>query len=78
MKKQGTSYVLIKYQFPKKIAIRARREVPYEFRLVARLVLDELIFNQNKQTLERQINEAIDQNDTKRFYELSKQYSKYL
>ncbi|MGM8214759.1 IDEAL domain-containing protein [Bacillaceae bacterium W0354] len=78
MKKQGTSYVLIKYQFPKRIAIRARREVPYEFRLAARLVLDELIFNKNKQTLEQQINEAIDHNDTKTFHALSKLYAKYL
>ncbi|WP_279402013.1 hypothetical protein [Piscibacillus salipiscarius] len=43
MKKQVTSYVLIKYQFPKRVAIKAKREVPYEIKLAARLVLDELV-----------------------------------
>jgi len=78
MKKQGTSYVLIKYQFPNRVVIRARREVPYEFRLAARLVLDELMYKQNKELLEQQINDALDHNDTETFAKLSKLYAKYL
>ncbi|MFD2639289.1 IDEAL domain-containing protein [Piscibacillus salipiscarius] len=78
MKKQVTSYVLIKYQFPKRVAIKAKREVPYEIKLAARLVLDELVFMWNKNALEEQINTAIDQGDQRAFDELSKKYAKYL
>ncbi|SEP79817.1 IDEAL domain-containing protein [Piscibacillus halophilus] len=78
MKKQVTSYVLIRYQFPKRVAIKAKREVPYEIKLAARLVLDELVFMWNKNALEEQINLAIDQEDYDAFNELSKKYAKYL
>ncbi|RPF50148.1 IDEAL domain-containing protein [Aquisalibacillus elongatus] len=78
MKKQVTSYVLIRYQFPKRVAIKAKREVPYDIKLAARLVLDELVFMWNKNALEEQINIAIDQDDQQTFHELSKRYAKYL
>ncbi|TFB22111.1 IDEAL domain-containing protein [Filobacillus milosensis] len=78
MKKQVTSYVLIRYQFPKRVAIKAKKEVPYEIKLAARLVLDELVFKWNKDALEEQINQAIDQKDYQAFDTLSKKYTKYL
>ncbi|GEL78847.1 IDEAL domain-containing protein [Tenuibacillus multivorans] len=78
MKKQVTSYVLIKYQFPKRVAIKAKREIPYEIKLAARLVLDELVFKWNKNTLEKKINKAIDEEDYQAFDKLSKEYTKYL
>ncbi|GAA0471060.1 IDEAL domain-containing protein [Alkalibacillus silvisoli] len=78
MKNQVTSYVLIRYQFPKTIAIKARREVPYEFKLASRLLLDEMVFNFNKGLLEERINEAIDKQDIEQFKKLSKQYAKYV
>ncbi len=78
MKKQVTSYVLVKYRFPKSIVIKARRDVPYEFKLTSRLILDEIMFKWNKQVLEDKINEAIDQQNIDDFDRLSKQYSKYI
>ncbi|MDV2582498.1 IDEAL domain-containing protein [Alkalibacillus haloalkaliphilus] len=78
MKNQVTSYVLIRYQFPKTIAIKARREIPYEFKLASRLLLDEMVFEFNKHRLEEQINDAIDQQDIEQFNALSKQYAKYV
>ncbi|PKR78254.1 hypothetical protein CEY16_00405 [Halalkalibacillus sediminis] len=78
MKKQVTSYVLIRYHFPKHVKIKAKKDVPYEIRLAARLTLDELVFKLNKSQLEKQINQAIDDHDQHSFAELSKQYAKYV
>ncbi|MET3683536.1 uncharacterized protein YpiB (UPF0302 family) [Alkalibacillus flavidus] len=78
MKKQVTSYVLVKYQFPKDVAVKARRDIPYEVKLASRLFLDELVYTFNKQRLEEQINHALDQGDVETFLGLSQEYGKYV
>ncbi|NIK12675.1 IDEAL domain-containing protein [Alkalibacillus almallahensis] len=78
MKKQVTSYVLVKNQFPSETTFKAYRDIPYEVKLASRLFLDEITYTFNKQRLEEQINDALDTGDVQSFNELSQQYGKYV
>jgi uncharacterized protein YpiB (UPF0302 family) len=59
-------------------SLQAKREIPYEIRLQAQLILDELCFEWNKKMLEKQLNESIDTNNKKEFMRLSQLYKQYL
>ncbi|TFJ93502.1 IDEAL domain-containing protein [Lentibacillus salicampi] len=75
MKKQKTTYQLYCYTGK---AMKAKRDAPFELKLSAQLLLDELCFNWNKQKLESAINEAIDAGDRERFIKLSEEYRHYI
>ncbi|WP_010529844.1 IDEAL domain-containing protein [Lentibacillus jeotgali] len=75
MKKQKLIYQLYRYAGK---PMKAKRDVPFELKLSAQLVLDEMCFTWNKQTLESAINQAIDTGDRERFAQLSKEYRHYI
>lgn len=77
MKKQKTSFRLVKANFVANKPIKAKREVSFSIKLAARLWLDEITYNWNKQRLEEAINSAIDSNDKDSFDVLSVQYQPY-
>ncbi|WP_430787869.1 IDEAL domain-containing protein [Virgibacillus flavescens] len=75
MKKQKTFYRYYRYDGK---PIAAKREISYEFKLVSRLLMDELCFKWNKDKLEDAINRSIDQGDKEKFLELSKAYKHFI
>ncbi|MUV36638.1 hypothetical protein JNUCC1_00441 [Lentibacillus sp. JNUCC-1] len=75
MPKQTAICTYVRYTGP---MIRARREIPYELQVSARLIMDELCFNWNKAYLEEEINKAIDHGDRERFIELGLQYKPFI
>ncbi|ALX48725.1 IDEAL domain-containing protein [Lentibacillus amyloliquefaciens] len=75
MKKQKVVYQLYRYAGG---AIKAKREVPFEMKLSAQLILDELCFSWNKQKLQAAINHSIDTEDKETFVRLSKEYRHYV
>ncbi|SFA81028.1 IDEAL domain-containing protein [Lentibacillus halodurans] len=75
MKKQKVVYQLYRYAGN---AIVAKKDVPFELKLSAQLVLDEICFNWNKWKLESGINHAIDTGDKEKFEQLSEEYRRYI
>ncbi|MFD1361364.1 IDEAL domain-containing protein [Lentibacillus salinarum] len=75
MKKQKMTYQLYRYTGT---AIKATREVPFELKLSAQLLLDEVCFNWNKQRLETAINHAIDTGDREQFKQLCEEYRSFI
>ncbi len=79
MKKQYTSYKLSRLHFSNgHMPMKARKDMKYEIKLAARLILDEAIYQWNKSHLEKRINVAIDTEDIEAFNDLSKQYAEYV
>ncbi|WLV25496.1 IDEAL domain-containing protein [Aciduricibacillus chroicocephali] len=74
MKKQLTSYQLVCYVGE---PLKAIREIPFEMKLTARLILDELCQSWNKARLEGMIDEALISGDRDSFMELSEKYREY-
>ncbi|MFD2042796.1 hypothetical protein ACFSTA_00570 [Ornithinibacillus salinisoli] len=58
--------------------LQARREIPYEIKLTARLLLDEICFNWNKAQLEAKLNSSIEKGNKEAFSELRKAYLDYI
>ncbi|QKY68492.1 IDEAL domain-containing protein [Lentibacillus sp. CBA3610] len=75
MKKQKMVYQLYRYAGA---VIEAKREVPFELKLSAQLMLDEICFSWNKQQLESAINHAIDTGDKEKFGQLCEEYRNYI
>lgn len=75
MKKQKLFYRYYRYDGKK---IQAKREILYEFRLVSRLMLDELCFQWNKEKLEEAINTSIDRGEKEKFQQLSEAYKHFI
>lgn len=75
MKKQMMAYQLYRYAGK---PMKAKRDVPFELKLTAKMVLDELCFEWNKQKLVSAINDAIDTDDKERFIQLSEEYRHYI
>ncbi|HLR62103.1 MAG TPA: IDEAL domain-containing protein [Lentibacillus sp.] len=75
MNQQKMTYQLYRYAGK---AMKAKRDVPFELKLSAQLVLDEMCFSWNKQKLESAINHAIDTGDREKFVQLSKEYRHYI
>ena len=79
MKKQFSSYKLSRLHFSNGHLPRmARKDMNYEIKLAARLILDEAIYQWNKEYLEKRIDAAIDSQNEEEFYRLSKQYAVYV
>lgn len=75
MKKEKVSLHFFRYSGK---PVQAKKEIPYEIRLQARLNLDVICFEYNRAKLEEAINSALETNDIKAFEELSAQYKQYL
>lgn len=75
MKKQKVSYRFFRYEGPR---LQAKKEIPFEMKLVARLMLDEMCFNWNKKQLEEKINDSLDEGNQALFLELSRKYKRYI
>jgi len=76
MKKQKVIYHLNR-QYGKR-EMKARKEIPFDFKLNARLLLDELCFTWNKNALEAEINRSIDNKQVEAFFNLSYEYRQYI
>ncbi|TCT23629.1 hypothetical protein EDD68_10639 [Melghiribacillus thermohalophilus] len=77
MKKQKTYYQLVRYDHKGNGPFKARKEIPFEIKLAARLFLDELTFNWNKSYLEDKINHAIDEENLDDFKKYGEYYAPY-
>ncbi|SHG21253.1 IDEAL domain-containing protein [Ornithinibacillus halophilus] len=75
MKKEKVVYRYFPYSGK---VLQARREIPFEMRLTAQMVLDELCFNWNKKQLEAELNSSIDKGNKEKFKELSEAYMDYI
>ena len=54
-----------------------KQPIPYEVKLTARFVLDEICFEANVAHLKEQIDVALDQGDREAFYTYSSLYKQY-
>ncbi|ARI78135.1 IDEAL domain-containing protein [Halobacillus mangrovi] len=77
MRKQKMVYVIRRDPEYKGREITAKRELSFGIQLASRLLLDQLSFEFNKDRLDEEINEAIDNNDREAFERLSLQYQPY-
>ncbi|MCP8615480.1 hypothetical protein [Salirhabdus salicampi] len=77
MKKQKSSYSLMKFGPSSQKRFVARREISYELKLSARLVLDELVYKWNKVYFEQKMNYALDNGDKAEFMKWAKLYEPY-
>lgn len=75
MRKAKTVYRIFRYAGK---PLQAKREIPFEMRLVARMMLDELCFNWNKAILEEALNSSIDGNNHEAFQHLSEKYKQFV
>jgi len=58
--------------------LTARKELAFEEKLAAQLLLDELVFKWNKSHLEEEINHAIETNNYVDFKKYSEAYKQYV
>ncbi|GAA0439647.1 hypothetical protein GCM10008983_15660 [Lentibacillus halophilus] len=75
MNQQKMGYRLYRYTGN---ALYAKREISYEMRLTAQMMLDELCFEWNKKQLKSAIDQSIDANDKQWFLQLSQSYRSYI
>ncbi|WP_249870194.1 IDEAL domain-containing protein [Oceanobacillus saliphilus] len=75
MKKEKIVYRFYRYQGK---SINAKREIPYELRLFARLILDELCFTWNKIRLEEDLNSSLEKGNKEAFMKLSEAYRHFV
>ncbi|WP_067840676.1 hypothetical protein [Amphibacillus sediminis] len=75
MKKQKVNYCLRRnfFSYP----LIAKREMPFEVKLIAQLVMDALVSEHNKANFDRKINKAIDSNDPAQFKRICEQNKHY-
>ncbi|HLS67656.1 MAG TPA: IDEAL domain-containing protein [Pseudogracilibacillus sp.] len=71
MKKERTVYKFYRYAGK---AIVAKKDTPFEMKLQATLLLDDLCYTWNKEQLQRQLDEALDRRDRETFMTLSEKY----
>jgi len=58
--------------------LKGRKEIPYELQLNARLILDELCFEWNKQKLQEELNHSMETVNEAKFMKLSEEYRQYI
>ncbi|MFZ3577335.1 IDEAL domain-containing protein [Virgibacillus sp. DJP39] len=75
MKKQKIFYRYCRYDGK---PLKAKREISFEFKLVSRLLLDELCFQWNKKHLEQAINYSLENGEKEEFHRLSKAYKHFI
>ncbi|WP_181349266.1 IDEAL domain-containing protein [Thalassobacillus sp. CUG 92003] len=77
MKQQKINYVLRRDPEFRNQVIAAKRELSYGIQLASRLLLDEMCFRFNKQRLDAQINDTLENEDRETFERLSKIYDPF-
>ncbi|AVQ98564.1 hypothetical protein ACTWPF_13515 [Oceanobacillus sp. M65] len=75
MKKEKLIYKYKRYEG--KVS-SARKEIPFEFRLTSRMILDEICFQYNKQIIETSINQAIADDNKEKFMESSEAFKQFI
>ncbi|GGA73220.1 hypothetical protein [Ornithinibacillus halotolerans] len=75
MKKEKVVYRFYPY---KGKVLAAKKEIPFEMKLISRLILDEICFNYNKGILEDKINESIKKGNKKEFASVREEYLHYI
>ncbi|HEY4600062.1 MAG TPA: IDEAL domain-containing protein [Cerasibacillus sp.] len=75
MNKEKTIYRFKRYQGNR---VQAKREISFEMMLSARLLLDEICFQRNKEQLMTAIDTAIESGDQEMFQTLSEFYKQYV
>ncbi|MEC3883740.1 IDEAL domain-containing protein [Halobacillus litoralis] len=77
MRKQKIDYVIRRHPEYKGKEITAKRELSFGIQLASRLLLDQLSYQFNKERLDKEINQAIDNDDRVAFERLSSQYQPF-
>lgn len=77
MKKQKACFTLRRYNQGYAKYIIAKRDYSFEDTLMATLLLDELTFHRNKQSIDQAIDEAIQLGDKQAFNKLAHTYRHY-
>lgn len=75
MKKEKLIY---KYKRYEGNVSSARKEIPFEFRLTSRMILDEICFQYNKQIIETSINQAIADDNKEKFMKSSEAFKQFI
>ncbi len=75
MKKQKTNYRFFRYDGK---VLLARKEIPFEMKLAARLILDELCYSWNKKHIQERLDQALLDGDEKEFANLSKEFQQFI
>ncbi|MEI3614321.1 IDEAL domain-containing protein [Pseudogracilibacillus sp. SO30301A] len=75
MKKEKVNYKFFRYDGK---VLLAKKEIPYEMKLTARLILDQLCYTWNKKQLQKQLNEALDNEEKEEFNKLSESYKSFI
>ncbi|MBP1968958.1 hypothetical protein J2Z83_001061 [Virgibacillus natechei] len=75
MKQEKLMYRFYRYEGK---TLQAKRKIPFEIELTARLLLDELCFNWNKNKLESEINDSIETRNEDEFIKLSELFKQYV
>lgn len=75
MKKHKVIYRFNRYDGE---VLLAKIEIPFEMKLQATLILDQLCYSWNKKQLQKQLDDALARGDEKQFEELSKAYRNYI
>ncbi|WP_042224520.1 IDEAL domain-containing protein [Oceanobacillus manasiensis] len=75
MKKEKLIY---KYKRYEGSVTSAKKEIPFEFRLSSRMILDEICFQYNKQRIEASINQAIASGNKEQFMQSSEAFKQFI
>ncbi|RKQ31254.1 hypothetical protein [Oceanobacillus halophilus] len=75
MKKQKVVYRFCRYKGEK---LHARKEIPYELKFSAQLLLDEICFNWNKQKIVEKLNHSIETGNKNDFISFSNAYKQFV
>jgi uncharacterized protein YpiB (UPF0302 family) len=60
------------------VQYKQQKRDPFSFSLIAQMVLDEALHKYYQEYYEREIDNALDQKDKKRFMKLTKEYKAFL
>lgn len=75
MKKEKVVMIFFRYDGK---PVQAKREVSFELRLQARLILDEICFQYNRFRLEESLNKALENRDKSAFVEHSEALKEFI
>ncbi|WP_405103339.1 IDEAL domain-containing protein [Oceanobacillus sp. FSL H7-0719] len=75
MKKEKVVLLFFRYEGK---PIQAKREIPYEIRLQAQMMLDEICFQYNRKKLEEELNGALDERNKTAFIQHSEAYKEFI
>lgn len=75
MKKEKVVLMFFRYDGK---PVQAKREVPFEMRLQARMILDEMCFQYNRARLEENLNKALEERNKSVFVEYSEALKEFI